>query len=102
MSPLLVQAQSGYSPFSNVYVGQRPLRRVIDALEAIGGQCAALYPEKPIYDIPAYPEVSGGELIRQLERQAAPFDPHYHLNQQVIGLSGEAGDFHLNFRKCWG
>lgn len=69
--------------------------RVIDALEAIGGQCAALYPEKPIYDIPAYPEVSGGELIRQLERQAAPFDPHYHLNQQVIGLSGEAGDFHL-------
>jgi thioredoxin reductase (NADPH) len=69
--------------------------RVIDALEAIGGQCAALYPEKPIYDIPAYPEVSGGELIRQLERQADPFDPHYHLNQQVIGLQGDAGDFHL-------
>lgn len=69
--------------------------RVIDALEAIGGQCAALYPEKPIYDIPAYPEVSGGDLIRQLERQADPFNPHYHLNQQVIGLSGDAGEFHL-------
>lgn len=70
--------------------------RVIDALEAIGGQCAALYPEKPIYDIPGYPEVSGGELVKQLERQSHPFDPHYHLNQQVIGLSGDAGNFHLS------
>ncbi len=69
--------------------------RVIDALEAIGGQCAALYPEKPIYDIPGYPEISGGDLVRQLERQADPFNPHYHLNQQVIGLNGDAGGFHL-------
>lgn len=69
--------------------------RVIDSLESIGGQCAALYPEKPIYDIPGYPEISGGELVRQLERQADPFDPHYHLNQQVIGLNGNAGGFHL-------
>lgn len=69
--------------------------RVIDALEGIGGQCAALYPEKPIYDIPAYPEISGGDLVRKLEKQAEPFDPHYHLNQQVVSLSGEAGAFHL-------
>lgn len=69
--------------------------RVIDALEGVGGQCAALYPEKPIYDIPAYPEISGGDLVRQLEKQAEPFNPHYHLNQQVTGLSGKAGAFHL-------
>lgn len=69
--------------------------RVIDSLEAIGGQCAALYPEKPIYDIPGYPEISGGQLIAALEQQATPFAPHFHLNQQVIGLEGDAGAFQL-------
>ncbi len=69
--------------------------RVIDSLEAIGGQCAALYPEKPIYDIPGYPEISGGRLISALERQAEPFAPHFHLNQQVIELNGDAGTFRL-------
>lgn len=59
---------------------------VIDALPAIGGQCTALYPEKPIYDIPAYPEVSGADLIKNLEAQAAPFNPTYFLNQRVEGL----------------
>jgi thioredoxin reductase (NADPH) len=56
---------------------------VIDALPEIGGQCTALYPEKPIYDIPAYPVVSGEELIKNLEAQAAPFEPQYFLNQKV-------------------
>lgn len=56
---------------------------VIDALDAIGGQCAALYPEKPIYDIPAHPQVTGAELIDNLERQIAPFKPTFHLGQQV-------------------
>ncbi|WNK00744.1 NAD(P)/FAD-dependent oxidoreductase [Thalassospiraceae bacterium LMO-JJ14] len=69
--------------------------RVIDALQEIGGQCTALYPEKPIYDIPAQPEIAAGELIRALEKQMAPFDPHIHLNQQVTALAGEAGAFHL-------
>ncbi len=59
---------------------------VIDALEATGGQCTALYPEKPIYDIPGFPTVAAAELIEHLEQQAAPFDPHYHLDQQVSGL----------------
>jgi thioredoxin reductase (NADPH) len=68
---------------------------IIDSLEAIGGQCTALYPEKPIYDIPGYPEISGGRLISALERQAEPFAPHFHLNQQVIGLEGNAGAFHI-------
>lgn len=60
---------------------------VIDALEMIGGQCSALYPEKPIYDIPAHPEITGQDLTAQLEKQAAPFNPTYHLGQQVEKLT---------------
>ena len=56
---------------------------VIDTLETIGGQCLALYPEKPIYDIPAHPNVLASELIGLLEAQAAPFLPTYHFNQRV-------------------
>ena len=56
---------------------------IIDTLETIGGQCVALYPEKPIYDIPAHPKVLASELIELLEVQAKPFNPIYHLNQQV-------------------
>ena len=59
---------------------------VIDALDAIGGQCTALYPEKPIYDIPAYPSIDAQDLITQLADQAAPFKPTYHLGQQVTKL----------------
>jgi thioredoxin reductase (NADPH) len=60
---------------------------VIDTLEAVGGQCIALYPEKPIYDIPAHPAIDAAELIEQLAAQAAPFKPTYHLGQQVVGLT---------------
>jgi thioredoxin reductase (NADPH) len=60
---------------------------VIDSLAAPGGQCAALYPEKPIYDIPGHPEIMAGQLIEQLERQAAPFEPVYHLGQQVESVT---------------
>ena len=56
---------------------------VIDSLETIGGQCSALYPEKPIFDIPAHPSILGSELIEKLEEQAKPFEPTYHLNQRV-------------------
>lgn len=56
---------------------------VIDALPEIGGQCTALYPEKPIYDIPGFPSVQAEDLIHNLEAQAAPFEPEYHLGQQV-------------------
>ena len=59
---------------------------VVDVLDTIGGQCAALYPEKPIYDIPGYPEVMAYDLIEKLAEQAAPFDPSYHLGQQVETL----------------
>ena len=60
---------------------------VVDSLEAVGGQCSALYPEKPIYDIPGYPRVDAGELVHKLEEQAAPFSPSYHLGQQATALS---------------
>ncbi len=60
---------------------------VIDVLPEIGGQCSALYPEKPIYDIPSQPEIMAQDLIDNLEKQATPFEPIYHLNQQVVSLS---------------
>lgn len=59
---------------------------VVDSLPDLGGQCTALYPEKPIYDIPGFPNVAAGDLIAQLEAQAAPFKPVYFLGQQVTGL----------------
>jgi thioredoxin reductase (NADPH) len=65
--------------------------QVVDSLEEIGGQCTALYPEKPIFDIPAHPRIDGADLIDQLERQAAPFAPGYHLNQQVTEVIPRTG-----------
>jgi thioredoxin reductase (NADPH) len=62
---------------------------VIDALTTIGGQCAALYPEKPIYDIPACPHITGADLIENLKQQIAPFSPTYHLGQQVTAITPE-------------
>ncbi len=59
---------------------------VIDSLAHIGGQLTALYPEKPIYDIPGYPMILAGDLVTHLEDQAKPFDPVYHLKQQVSDL----------------
>lgn len=64
---------------------------VIDALESTGGQCVAMYPEKPIFDIPGYPSIDAAALIQKLEEQAAPFSPTYHLGQQVEKLT-QAGD----------
>ncbi len=60
---------------------------VIDSLDVAGGQCTALYPEKPIYDIPGYPAIDAAELVRKLEAQAAPFQPVYHFGAQVTTLT---------------
>src|SRR4051794_39594143 len=60
---------------------------VFDALPAPGGQCAVLYPEKPIYDIPGYPRIDAAELIERLQEQAAPFAPRFHLGNAVSGLA---------------
>ena len=69
---------------------------VIDALAVPGGQCAALYPEKPIYDIPGHPRIEAAELIDRLAEQAVPFDPIYHLGQSVTGLEGVGDGFLLS------
>lgn len=59
---------------------------VVDILDKPGGQCAELYPQKPIYDIPALPVVSGQELTDALLKQASPFNPQYHYNEMVTEL----------------
>jgi len=56
---------------------------LIDALPQVGGQCAEIYPKKPIFDIPAYPEVLAGDLIKNLEQQIAPFEPKYTLGERA-------------------
>ncbi len=68
---------------------------LIDALDAVGGQCTALYPEKPIYDIPAHPAIEAGDLIGNLERQIAPFDVPRLLGRRVESVAGSAGAFIL-------
>ncbi len=59
---------------------------VVDSLARVGGQCGELYPEKPIYDIPAFPVVGAQELIDRLMEQIEPFDPQFHLGQAVTEL----------------
>jgi thioredoxin reductase (NADPH) len=59
---------------------------LVDNLDKIGGQCAELYPEKPIYDIPAIPACTGQELVDSLMRQIRPFEPGFHLKQQAEKL----------------
>jgi thioredoxin reductase (NADPH) len=82
--------------FAVFQCGMLKLRCVlIDALDAVGGQCTALYPEKPIYDIPAYPAIEAGALVSQLEAQIAPFDAPRLLGRRVERLEGAVGDFRI-------
>jgi thioredoxin reductase (NADPH) len=59
---------------------------LIDILPKVGGQCAELYPEKPIYDIPGFPMVTGQGLVDNLMAQIEPFNPTFHLNEMVESL----------------
>lgn len=68
---------------------------VLDALPDIGGQLSALYPEKPIYDIPGFPKILAGELVAQLEAQARPFEPVFHMGGSVTALARDHGRFQL-------
>ncbi len=69
---------------------------VVDVLEAAGGQCVALYPEKPIFDIPAWPEITAETLIAKLAAQAGAFAPVLHLGQHAEKLEDTAdGGFHV-------
>lgn len=74
-----------FSVFECGMLGMRST--VIDVLDTAGGQCAALYPEKPIYDIPGYPRVMAMELIDRLLEQAAPFKPVYRLGHPVLRVA---------------
>jgi thioredoxin reductase (NADPH) len=60
--------------------------QVVDSLAAPGGQCTELYPDKPIYDIPALPVCGAQELVDRLLAQAKPFNPQFHLGQEVTEL----------------
>lgn len=69
---------------------------VIDSLPIVGGQCVELYPDKPIYDIPAVPVCTGRELTDNLRKQIEPFAPTFHLGQEVSAVARrEDGRFNL-------
>ncbi len=68
----------------------------VDILDRPGGQCAELYPEKPIYDIPGFPVVSGQQLTDNLMQQIAPFGPEFHFNRMVNSIEKlDDGSFRL-------
>ena len=66
---------------------------IVDNLDKIGGQCIELYPDKPIYDIPAVPECTGEELTNNLINQLKPFDIKFHLNERVDELKKDNGSW---------
>ena len=69
---------------------------LIDILDRPGGQCAELYPEKPIYDIPGFPMITGQGLVDNLMQQISPFGPEFHFNRMITGLEKlEDGTFRL-------
>jgi thioredoxin reductase (NADPH) len=69
---------------------------VIDSLPIPGGQCAELYPEKPIYDIPALPICGAQELVDRLMKQIEPLHPKFHLGQEVVEFARrDGGRFHI-------
>ena len=66
---------------------------IVDNLDKIGGQCIELYPDKPIYDIPAVPKCTGEELTNNLIKQIKPFNFNFHLNDRVQELTNENGNW---------
>ncbi|HJP03819.1 MAG: NAD(P)/FAD-dependent oxidoreductase [Gammaproteobacteria bacterium] len=68
---------------------------ILDSLPTVGGQCTELYPDKPIYDIPAVPVCTGQELIESLLEQVKPFDPTFHLGEEVTKVERQDGYFRV-------
>jgi thioredoxin reductase (NADPH) len=66
---------------------------ILDSLTQPGGQCIELYPKKPIYDIPGYPEIIAGDLIENLLEQIKPFDPSYTLGETALNLDKDDDGF---------
>lgn len=63
---------------------------LVDALPQVGGQLSEIYPQKPIYDIPGFPEVKAQQLVDSLMQQIAPFKPAFTLGERVEQISGDA------------
>ncbi|HWK88021.1 MAG TPA: NAD(P)/FAD-dependent oxidoreductase [Xanthobacteraceae bacterium] len=68
---------------------------VLDIMTKPGGQCSELYPEKPIYDIPAWPMITGDQLVGKLLEQIKPFEPRFHLGERVEKLEKLDGGFRI-------
>jgi thioredoxin reductase (NADPH) len=68
---------------------------IVDNLDKVGGQCIELYPDKPIYDIPAIPECTGEELTNNLLKQIEPFKVKFHLNERVEELKKNENRWHV-------
>ena len=74
---------------------------LIDILPKAGGQCAELYPEKPIYDIPGFPVINGQELVDNLVKQIEPFGPKFHLAEMVERMEVLGTPEQPLFRICY-
>jgi len=103
-------AEAAPTPVETVIIGAGPVglfqifelgllginAHIIDSLAQAGGQCTELYPDKPIYDIPALPICGAQELIDRLLEQAKPFHATFHLGQEVTELQLlDGGKFHV-------
>ena len=62
---------------------------IIDASDRPGGQCTALYADKPIYDVPGFPEIMGEELVERLLRQIEPYNPVFHFNKIAASIAAD-------------
>lgn len=72
---------------------------IFESLEFVGGQCTALYPEKPIYDIPAMPQILASDLVENLKEQSARFNPQIMLEESIISYKKEGDIFVLQTSK---
>ena len=78
-------------------IGLKP--EVVDNLDKIGGQCIELYPDKPIYDIPAISECTGEELTKNLLKQIEPFKTNFHLNERVEEVKKDGSNWKVTTSK---
>ncbi|MGV0602303.1 NAD(P)-binding protein, partial [Mycolicibacterium pulveris] len=93
---LLIVGAGPVGLYGTYYAGVRGLRTaVIDSSTELGGQVAAMYPEKLIYDVAGFPAVKGRELVAALIEQAATADPTYLLGQEARALITDADGRHL-------
>jgi len=85
---LLIVGAGPVGLYASYYAGFRGLRTMlVDSLPEPGGQIAAMYPEKPIYDIAGFPQIKGRDLVARLVEQAARFNPAYHLGDPATSLA---------------